>query len=77
MDSFFDANQLRNQKTFELIKIFREKISTFDTSKYRKNGNKASELRTKGNDLFSKGLYEDALQVYTEVRLLDWYLQNC
>ena len=67
MESLFDAKQFKNQKMFELIRIFREKISAFDTSKHRKNGNKAVELRSKGNDLFSKGLYEDAIQVYTEV----------
>lgn len=67
MESLFDAKQFKNQKMFELIRIFREKISTFDTSKHRKNDNKAAELRSKGNDLFSKGLYEDAIQFYTEV----------
>jgi len=72
MESFFNGNQLKNQKLFELVKIFREKISAFDTSKHKKNANKALELRTKGNDLFSKGLYDDAIQVYTEVGIIEW-----
>jgi hypothetical protein len=70
MESLLDKQQLRNQKMFELIRMFRDKISSFDTSKYRKNANKAAELRTKGNELFAKGLYEESLQVYTEVESL-------
>jgi hypothetical protein len=59
----------KDQSLFELIRIFREKISKFDPSKYGKSVEKAAELRKQGNEFFAKNQYEDAIQMYTDVRM--------
>lgn len=58
----------KDQSLFELIKIFRNKIATFDTSRYGKSVDKAAELRKQGNEFYAKHEYEDAIKTYTDVR---------
>ena len=58
----------KDQSLLELIRIFRDKISKFDASQFGKSVKKAAELRKRGNDLFSKNRYEDAIELYTDVR---------
>src|SRR5687767_6496274 len=58
----------KNSKKIELIQIFREKISKVDNTRHQKDSTKAAEFRKKGNDLFARGVYEDACE---------WYTQGC
>lgn len=59
----------KDQSLFELIKIFRDKISNFDTNRFGKSLQKASELRKQGNDFYAKHEYEQAIETYTDVRI--------
>lgn len=67
----------KEKSLFELIKIFRGKIAKLDTSKYGKSVHKAAELRKQGNELFAKNCYEDAIELYTDVRCLDLLITHC
>lgn len=66
----------KDQSLFELIKIFRDKIAKFDTSKYGKSVEKAAELRKQGNEFFAKNSYEDAIEMYTDVRNLRHFFHS-
>ena len=51
----------------QLLKIFREKIASMDTSRFEKSESRAAELRKQGNDLFVQDHFNQAIDLYTEV----------
>ena len=59
---------MEEQKLFQLLKIFREKVANIDKSRYVKNLEQAIQLRFNGNELFSKKEFEKSIESYTEVR---------
>lgn len=58
---------MEEQKLFQLLNIFREKVSKLDKSKYIKNIDEAIQLRFNGNEQFSKKNFEKSIELYTEV----------
>ena len=58
---------MEDQKLFQLLKIFREKVSKLDKSKYLKSLDLAVQVRIEGNEAFSRKEFEKSVELYTEV----------
>lgn len=58
---------MEEKKLFELLRIFREKVSKIDKSKYQKSVDSAVQLRIEGNEAFSRKEFEKSVQLYSEV----------
>lgn len=58
------------QNLFQLLKIFREKVSNLDKTKYAKSLDQAIQLRFNGNEMFSDKEFEKSIDLYTEVSIM-------
>lgn len=54
-------------KLFELLRIFREKVSKLDKWRYMKSVETGARVRVEGNEAFSRREFEKSIELYTEV----------